>query len=78
MIEKTYLRIKPSQVTFFKEVPFYCQTKEGDYILNKESGKKFTWERLKESNYPQLYIDTKDKDVALNELTNNLNLDLAR
>lgn len=78
MNETVYLPVKPTQIFYFKRVPFYCLNKDKEYVLYKERGRRLELERMKEAKHPELFIDAKDKDTALKELTKNLNLDLAR
>ena len=73
-----YLIVRASQVQFFKTVPFYYQSTEGEYLLYKKIGDVLTEERTAQNRYPSLYIHHKDKEKALKELTQGLNHEFAR
>lgn len=78
MNDTVYLPVKPSQVFVFKNIPLYCQGKDNDFILYKESGKQLDAKRLETTKHPELFMEAKDKDDALNELSAELNMDLVR
>ncbi len=73
-----YFRVRASQVQFFKTVPFYYQSKDGEFILYKKTGEVLDSERTTQTRYPQLFIDNRDKEKALKELTAGLNMEFAK
>ncbi|WDP84843.1 MAG: HD domain-containing protein [Desulfobacter sp.] len=73
-----YFPIRPSQVQFLKTIPFYHQSKDGEYLLYKQTGDLLDHERASQTRHPQLFIEEKDKAKALNLLTRTLNMDLAK
>lgn len=68
-----YLTVRPSQVQFFKTVPFYYQSKDGEFILYKKTGEELERRRADEDRHPDLFIHEDDKKNALKELTQGLN-----
>lgn len=73
-----YLKVRASQVQFFKTVPFYYQSTDGEFILYKKTGEILDSQRTDENRYPELFIDAKDKETALKELTKGLNIEFAK
>ncbi|MCG8636225.1 MAG: HD domain-containing protein [Desulfobacterales bacterium] len=73
-----YFRVRQSQVQFFKTVPLYYQSNDGEFILYKKTGKELGSERTDQTRYPQLYFDGRDKEKALKELTKGLNIEFAK
>ena len=77
-MSEEYLVVRPSQIQFFKTVPFYYQSKEGEFLLYKKTGEVLDRERADENRHPALFIQKKDKERALKELTKGLNTEFAR
>lgn len=73
-----YILLKKSQIPFFKEVPFYYLTQNGEYALYKKKGDYLNDSRLNASNFPDLYILEEDQESAMLELTKALNEDLKK
>jgi len=68
---------KESQIYLFKNVPLYCQSKGKDFVLYKKPGDTVNTPRLNENNHPELFVKSRDKKKALEELFDNLNNTLA-
>tara|TARA_B100000614_G_scaffold240483_2_gene240881 strand:+ start:841 stop:1755 length:915 start_codon:yes stop_codon:yes gene_type:complete len=73
-----YFTVRPSQTQFFKTVPFYYQSEEGEFLLYKKAGDMLDAERTENTRHPHLFISNKDKDTALKELTTGLNREFER
>jgi HD-GYP domain-containing protein (c-di-GMP phosphodiesterase class II) len=73
-----HIQVKKSQVHLFKTVPFYYQSKEGEFLLYKKSNERMNNDRTRDTKHPQLFINKKDEAQALKELTEALNMDLAK
>ncbi len=73
-----HICVKTSQIHLFKTVPFYYQSKEGEFVLYKKSNDDMDHDRASQTKHPQLFILKKDKDRALTELTAALNLNLVK
>ncbi|MCK5835772.1 MAG: HD domain-containing protein [Desulfobacula sp.] len=71
-----HISVKPSQIQFFTSIPFYFQSKTGDFVLYKEKGSGLDHERANKTLHPPLFILEKDKDQAIKELTAGLNKNL--
>ncbi len=73
-----YFTVRATQVQFFKSVPFYYQSKDGEFILYKQAGEVFDQKRADQDRHPQLFIPKADKEQALKELTQGLNMEFAK
>ena len=78
MTQKSYSLIKKSQAHLLKKTPFYSRTKEGEFIIYKEKDQQLGAAKQRTNKHPELYINAKDKNTALAELSTVLNMDLAR
>lgn len=77
-MSEEYSVVRASQVQFFQTVPFYYQSKEGEFLLYKKTGDILAQERADENRYPTLFIHNRDREKALKELTKGLNTEFAR
>ncbi len=75
---ENYLLVRASQIQFFKTVPFYYRSKDGDFLLYKKTEEILTRERADANRYPPLFIHQSDKEKALKELTKALNTEFSR
>ncbi len=73
-----FISVRASQIQFFKNVPFYYQSRDGEFLLYKKTGEHFDPERADQARHPQLFIEKADKDQALQELTHGLNMEFAK
>jgi len=73
-----HIQVKKSQVHLVKTVPFYYQSDEGEFLLYKKSNEKMDNDRTNNTRHPQLFIKKKDEAQALKELTEALNINLAK
>jgi HD-GYP domain-containing protein (c-di-GMP phosphodiesterase class II) len=73
-----HIPLKTSQVRLVKTVPFYYQSKQGEFVLYKKKDDQMDNDRASNTKHPQLFILKQDKDNALTELTRALNMELAR
>jgi len=71
-----HLNIKASQIHLYKTIPFYYQSRKGEFVLYKKSGDNIEKTRAVKTKHPQLFILKKDKEDALKELTSRLNKNL--
>ncbi len=72
-----YIPIKKSQIYLIEKVPFYFQTANKEFLLYKEGGKTLDKERSETNKHPKLFIDSEDKNTALEEMADHLNASLA-
>ena len=73
-----YVIVKPSQIDFLETIPFYYQSKDGEYLLYKKTGELLDKERAAQTRHPDLFIQKQDKERALKELTKGLNMEFAK
>lgn len=73
-----YVIVKPSQIDFLKTIPFYYQSKDGEFLLYKKTGEILDKERASQTRHPDLFIQKQDKERALKELTKGLNMEFAK
>ncbi len=73
-----YILLKKSQISLFKDTPFFYKTANKEYSLYKKKGDYLDDNRLNSGNHPDLYILDSDREKATVELTKALNMDLAK
>ena len=73
-----YILLKKSQISLFKDIPFFYKTANKEYFLYKKKGDYLDDSRLSSENHPSLYILDADREKAMVELTKALNNDLAK
>lgn len=73
-----YIRVKKSQIYLFDATPFFYQAKDGDFALYKVEGERLNRDRLEKTRHPDLFIREADKKLAMAELMECLNMDLAK
>jgi len=73
-----YIAVKNSQISLYKNIPFYYLSKNGEGVLFKKAGVFLDKSQISEAKDMGLFIHNKDKDDAAKELLANLNIDLAR
>jgi len=77
-MNEEYIPIKKSQVNFFRKVPLYYFSKDGEPICYKKKGVELDKSRIQLYKHPEFYIHRTDKEAASKELHRNLNISLAR
>jgi HD-GYP domain-containing protein (c-di-GMP phosphodiesterase class II) len=73
-----YVAIKPSQLSLYKNIPFYYLSKNGEGVLFKKADVFLDKLQLSEAKKMEIFIRTQDKDSAAKELLVSLNMDLAK
>ncbi len=73
-----YITVKNSQLSLYKDIPFYYLSKKGEGVLYKKAGVFLDSSQISEAKGMEIYILSKDKDDAGKELLVSLNMDLAR
>ena len=73
-----YICVKPSQIHLFETVPFYYETQGESFALYKKGGDRLQRDRCAKAKHPPLFIAASDRDVALKEMGEALNLELIR
>ncbi|WDP89371.1 MAG: HD domain-containing protein [Desulfobacter sp.] len=72
-----YVGVRESQIYLYKDVPLYCRSKEGAYVLYKKAGTLLDAPRLSDKKHPELFIKKSDQGAAIKELVVKLNQQLA-
>jgi HD-GYP domain-containing protein (c-di-GMP phosphodiesterase class II) len=75
--QPNYIRVRNSQINYYKEVSLYHQTSEDSYCLYKPAGMKLAELRMSQKLHPTLYIQEKDRIVAINEIQKGFNKHIA-
>lgn len=73
-----YIPVKKSQLAFYKNVPFYWLSKNGEGVLYKNPGVILDRNQLEEAKRIDIYIDQDDRQAAVKDLLSSLNMDLAQ
>ena len=77
MDQPNYIRVRNSQINFYKEVSLYYQTSADSYCLYKPAGSNLTELRINQKKHPDLYIQEKDRIIAIKEIQEEFNKHLA-
>lgn len=73
-----YIAVKKSQISLYKNVPFYYLSKTGEGVLFKKPGVILSKSQLSEAKDMEIFILSKDSDAAAKELLASLNMELAK
>ncbi len=73
MDQKNFIRIRKSQINYYKEVSLYYQTGADSYCLYKPAGNNMTELRINQNMHPELYIQAKDRIIAIKEIQTEFN-----
>jgi HD-GYP domain-containing protein (c-di-GMP phosphodiesterase class II) len=72
-----YIRVRNSQINFYKDVSLYYQTSADTYCLYKPAGSCLTELRINQQKHPDLYFQEKDRIIAIKEIQEEFNKNLA-
>jgi HD-GYP domain-containing protein (c-di-GMP phosphodiesterase class II) len=72
-----YIQVRNSQINYYKEVPLFYQMGTKSYGLYKPAGSFLTEMRISQQRHPLLYIQEKDRIVAIKELQKGFNKQIA-
>jgi len=72
-----YIRVRNSQINYYKDVSLYYQTAADSYCLYKPAGSNLAELRISQSKHPELYILEKDRIIAIREIQKKFNKHLA-
>ena len=73
-----YITVKKSQLSLYKDIPFYYLSKKGEGVLFKKASVFLDSSQISKAKTMKIFILSKDKDAAAKELLVSLNMDLAR
>ena len=68
MEQQGYIQVRNSQINYYFEVPLFYQSGTEAYILYKPAGARLSEMRINQQRHPLLYIQEKDRLVAIKEL----------
>lgn len=68
MDPQSYIRVRNSQLNYYKKVPLFYQTGEHSFGLYKPAGINIAELRISEQRHPPLFIQQDDRIVAIKEL----------
>ncbi len=77
MNQPNYIRIRSSQINFYKDVSLYCRTSADSYSLYKPAGSCLAELRLNQNKHPDLYFQDKDRIIAIEKIQEEFNKHLA-
>ena len=63
--QPNYIRVRNSQINYYKEVSLYYQASGDAYCMYKPSGTNLAELRLSQKRHPALYIQEKDRIIAI-------------
>jgi len=66
--QQGYIQVRNSQINYYFEVPLFYQSGTDAYILYKPAGARLSEMRINQQRHPLLYIQEKDRLVAIKEL----------
>jgi putative nucleotidyltransferase with HDIG domain len=74
-----YIRVKSSQLNLYRKIPFYYETRSGDFALYKPVGVTLSEMRIRYRMLPKaLYIKRKNKVEAIQEVQGEFNREIKR
>ncbi len=77
MDQPDYIRVRNSQINYYKDVSLYNRTGADSYCLYKPAGSNMAELRLSQNKHPELYILEKDRIIAIREIQKEFNKHLA-
>lgn len=75
-MDKDFIPVKGSQISLFKSFPLFYFSKENEPLLYKKEGELLKPPRIKEEQFPDLFIRTTDRENASNALYKTMNAHL--
>lgn len=73
-----YIVVKKSQISLYKNIPFYYLSNKGEGVLFKKPGVFLTKSQIFEARDIEIFIRSEDKDDAVKELLASLNMELVQ
>jgi hypothetical protein len=75
--QQSYIRVRNSQINYYKEVALYYQSGADAYCLYKPPGTNLAEMRISRKRHPGLYIQEKDRLTAITEIQKEFSRHLA-
>ena len=73
MEQQEYIKVRNSQINYYRDIPLYYQTGVASYALYKPAGIRVSQLRIKQQRHPSLYIEQQDRICAIQELQKGFN-----
>jgi HD-GYP domain-containing protein (c-di-GMP phosphodiesterase class II) len=77
MTQQNYIRIRNSQINYYKEIALFYQTGADVFGLYKPAGSSLSEMRLSQQRHPPLYIREGDRIAAIKEIQKEFNKHVA-
>ena len=74
---ESYIPIRKSQITYYRDVPLFYRTPNETYALYKPAGTRISDLRIGEMRHPSLFIRQEDRIAAIRELQKAFNRHIA-
>lgn len=75
-MDEDFIPVKRSQISLFENFPLFCFSKENEPLLYKQEDELLKAPRIKEEQFPDLFIRTSDRKNASNALYKTMNAHL--
>jgi HD-GYP domain-containing protein (c-di-GMP phosphodiesterase class II) len=75
--QPNYIRVRNSQINYYREVALYYQSGADSYGLYKPPGTNLAEMRISQKRHPSLYIQEKDRLTAITEIQKEFNRHIA-
>ena len=75
-MDEDFIPVKRSQIVLFKDFPLFYFSKENEPLLYKKEGELLKASRIKEEQFPNLFIRTSDRENASSALYKTMNAHL--
>ncbi|NDY70798.1 diguanylate cyclase [Desulfobacter hydrogenophilus] len=75
-MNEDFIPVKRSQISLFKNFPLFYFSKENEPLLYKKEGELLKAPRIKEEQFPDLFIRTSDREGASSALYKTMNAHL--
>ena len=77
MTQQNYIRVRNSQINYYKRVALFYQTGTDFFGLYKPAGTSLSEMRLNQQRHPPLYIQEADRLTAIKEIQKEFNAVIA-
>lgn len=71
-----FIAVNKAQVQYYKQVPLYLESKDGDFVLYKPAHQKIHPSRYEEDRCPQLFILQQNREAATKEVLTHVKIKL--
>lgn len=75
-MDENFIPVKKSQISLFKSFPLFYFSKENEPLLYKKEGERLKASRIKDEQFPDLFIRASDRENASHALYKTMNAHL--